>query len=115
MKVGKHFSRSEFACRCGCGFDTVDVETIKVLDDLREAFGEAVYISSGCRCYSHNKSVGGTEKSQHLRGRAADVIVNNVNPVTVYAYLDSTYKEIYGIGRYNDFTHIDTRSEKARW
>lgn len=115
MKVGKHFSRSEFACRCGCGFDTVDVETIQVLDDLREALGEAVYISSGCRCADHNESVGGTEKSQHLRGRGADVIVNNVNPATVYAYLDSTYKEKYGIGRYNDFTHIDTRSEKARW
>lgn len=115
MKVGKHFSRSEFACKCGCGFDTVDTETIDVLDDLREAFEQPAHINSGCRCPAHNKSEGGTDKSQHVLGRAADVVVNNVNPLTVYAYLDSKYKNKYGIGSYSGFTHIDTRSYKARW
>jgi len=115
MKVSKHFNRSEFACRCGCGFDTVDVETIEVLEDLRECFEQPVYISSGCRCIHHNQSVGGTLKSLHTMGRAADVIVNNVNPLIVYAYLDSKYKDKYGLGKYDDFTHIDTRSQKARW
>lgn len=115
MKVGKHFSRAEFACRCGCGFDTVDVETIQVLDDVRECFEQPVYISSACRCPSHNQNVGGQLKSQHVMGRAADIIVQNVSPITVYAYLDSKYKDKYGIGKYEDFTHIDTRSKRARW
>jgi uncharacterized protein YcbK (DUF882 family) len=115
MKVGKHFTRSEFACRCGCGFDTVDVETIKVLDDLRDCFEQPVHITSGCRCYKYNREVGGQLRSQHVFGRGADVVVHNVSPITVYAYLDSKYKDQYGIGKYQDFTHVDTRTKKARW
>lgn len=112
--LSEYFDRSEFACKCGCGFDTVDVELLRVLEKVRHHFGQPITITSGCRCSDHNKKVGGTPTSQHLLGRAADISVKNVLPPVVQAHLEGRYKG-YGIGKYNDFTHIDTRGQKARW
>lgn len=112
----EYFDRGEFSCKCGCGFDTVDAELIRVLTDLREYFDEAVVINSGNRCKAYNQSVGGSPRSQHLFARAADVRVRGVHPDEVYAYLELQYPNCYGLGRYKTFTHIDTRSgKKARW
>ena len=116
-----HFSRHEFACNgmgkgiCQCGFDTVDAETLEVLEEVRTHFGEAVTVNSGCRCDKYNKHVGGSPNSKHKEGRACDIMVNNVQPVEVYHFLDTKYPNQYGIGSYDTFTHIDTRGYKARW
>lgn len=115
-KLWTGFSRKEFACKCGCGYDTVDAELLQVLKRLKKHFkGKAVFIDSGCRCVQHNKKVGGASKSQHLFGRAADVRVAGVFPDAVAEYLLETYPGKYGIGRYRSFTHIDTRKVEARW
>jgi uncharacterized protein YcbK (DUF882 family) len=115
VKLSKHFSRPEFACKCKCGFATVDVELIQVLERVREHFGNPVKINSSCRCVKHNKDVGGKPGSKHLRGIAADIVVLGVEPAQVYQFLDDHYPDRYGIGRYNTFTHIDVRTRKARW
>jgi uncharacterized protein YcbK (DUF882 family) len=115
MKLSKHFYRHEFACKCGCGFDTVDAELIDVLEDVRRQWGVAVKITSAARCLEHNSSIGSTDKSQHVLGRAADIVVQNVAPIHVHNYLDSIYPNTFGLGSYDNFTHIDTRSIKARW
>ena len=44
-----------------------------VLDPLREAFSSRILINSGYRCPALNKAVGGTTKSQHISGEAADI------------------------------------------
>lgn len=111
----KWFSRNEFACKCGCGFNTVDYELAVVLDSLREHYEAPITINSGCRCYMHNKTIGGSARSKHVLGSAADVVVKGVQSDDVYAYLDKKYDGKYGIGRYTGRTHIDTRSTKARW
>lgn len=114
--LGKDFSRHEFACKCGCGFNTVDAELITVLQDIRDHFGKPITINSGCRCESYNKKVGGSPGSQHKLGRAADIDVKDMPPESVQHYLEGKYSGLYGIGRYNTFTHIDTRSGvSARW
>lgn len=116
MKISDNFSRGEFACRCGCGFDTVDIVTLTVLQTLRNHFKESVRITSGCRCAKYNKKIGGAKRSKHVQGRATDIQVANILPVKVADYLEKTYKGKYGIGRYSTFTHIDTRSgSPARW
>lgn len=114
-KLSEHFNRSEFACNCGCGFDTVDAELLRVLEDLRNHFKEPVHINSGCRCRKHNIEVKGSEKSQHLTGRAADIVVKNHPPEDVQYYLQMEYPDRYGIGTYRNFTHIDTRGYRVRW
>lgn len=111
----KHFKRSEFACKCGCGLDVVDYKLAEVLDDLREHFGQPVIVTSGCRCVKHNKSVGGAKKSQHLTGRGADIKVKNIKPLYVFNYLNVTHLDEFGIGLYKSWVHIDTREAKSRW
>lgn len=44
-----------------------------VLDPLRDAFGEPIYVNSGYRSTLINNIVGGAKNSQHLRGEAADI------------------------------------------
>lgn len=113
--LSKNFNRSEFACKCGCGFNTVDAELIKVLQELRNSLCKSITVTSGCRCKTYNKAQGGTEHSQHRKGRAADIVVKDIPSEYVYKYLNENYPNQYGIGSYDDFTHIDTRNEKRRW
>ncbi|ASV43374.1 hypothetical protein [Vibrio phage JSF12] len=117
------FSRKEFACKCGCGYSTVDAELLEVLVTLKEHFnGATVKIASGCRCEEHNKKVGGRPRkpgerysgSKHLWGVAADIQVSGVAPSKVADYLEKTYPNKYGIGRYDTFTHIDIESSAPR-
>ncbi|SDK68181.1 D-Ala-D-Ala carboxypeptidase family metallohydrolase [Billgrantia gudaonensis] len=110
------FQRAEFACSCGCGFDTVDAETLAVLERVRRHFDAPVIVTSGCRCPAYNAQIGGAEHSQHTLGRAADIQVRGVEPAAVQAFLHASYPDAYGIGRYATFTHLDTRTHgPARW
>lgn len=114
MKISPNFSRSEFACKCGCGQDTVDVELIVLLEKIRAHFNAPITIHSGNRCTKYNKSVGGKPKSQHLLSRAADFTVKGVTPEEVYNYCDGWHTS-GGLGKYKTFTHIDTRGDPVRW
>jgi len=114
-EISKYFSRKEFACRCNCGFATVDVELIEVLQTLRYKFNKPVTITSGCRCPEYNEKIGGSYGSKHKQGIAADIVVEMVSAADVYRYLDSAYPHKFGLGRYDEFTHIDVRPKKARW
>jgi uncharacterized protein YcbK (DUF882 family) len=113
--ISRHFNRSEFACKCGCGYDTVDAELLTILESVRDAFGQPVSINSASRCEEHNKRVGGSKNSQHLLGRAADIVVRNTSPIEVHNYVKLMYPLSLGLGSYENFTHIDTRTGKARW
>lgn len=113
--LSTNFSRAEFACQCGCGFDTVDAELLAVLERIRNHFDVPVWISSAARCETHNSSdsVKGGKHSQHLLGRAADIVVDGVPAELVQEYANQI--EVSGVGSYGTFTHIDTRAIKARW
>ena len=115
MKLSRNFSRYEFKCKCGqCDFDTVDVELVQILQDIRDIFG-VVTITSGNRCAEYNRAIGGAVNSYHVRGRAADIQVLGVEPSAIADYLENAYPDRLGIGRYNTFTHVDTRTGKGRW
>lgn len=112
--LSKNFSRHEFACQCGCGFDTVDAELINVLQDLRDHFGP-VEISGPNRCPVHNREIGGAQGSLHQTGKAADIKIDGTDPQTVFSYLDHNNPQHYGIGLYCNRVHIDVRPHRARW
>ncbi len=113
--LSKNFNRREFECSCGCGTDTVDAELIEVLEALRNRVDEPIKINSGHRCKNHNADIGGAEKSMHLTGKAADIVVGGIDACLIADYLNERYPDKYGIGEYETFTHIDVRKIKARW
>lgn len=43
------------------------------LDPLREAYGKPIRVNSGYRCPELNRAVGGSARSSHMEGRAADI------------------------------------------
>ncbi len=128
--LSRNLSRSEFACQCGCGFDTVDFELVNVLQtaviDMENRFDEKVIIviTGPNRCNKHNAKVGGAKNSQHIYAKAVDHkfyivtregVKQQIDPDIVYEYYDKKYRNKYGVGKYGNRTHIDVRKRKARW
>lgn len=113
-RLNQHFKRSEFACQCGCGFDTVDTELLDILTFVREYFDSPTRITSGCRCPDHNRKVGGALKSFHQYGVAADIQVSGISPREVYEALCENFPGVYGIMEYSGWVHVDARSYEYR-
>lgn len=119
----KNINRWELACGCGCGFDSVDWETIEVLqiccDNFADVLGvDKVFLNihSAARCVAYNQRIGGSFESQHIQARAVDFSIVDINPHFVWSFLISRYNGKFGIGKYETFTHLDTRSlGPARW
>lgn len=85
----KHFKKNEFTCKCGCGMNNISIELVKVLEEIRNRFGQPCTITSGCRCATHNKRVGGVQGSRHVIGKAADIYIKGVSANTLLAYTKS--------------------------
>lgn len=118
--LSTNFKSTEFDCHgSGCCSSTlVDDKLVTYLQQIREHFGKAVNISSGYRCATHNKSVGGATASYHTKGQAADIYITGVAPAEIAKYAESI--GILGIGLYETssdgyFVHIDTRTTKYFW
>ena len=125
----KNIWRHELACHCGCGFDTMDWETIEVVQDCCDHFAKilkvervVLRINSAARCFEYNRKPvreggpGSNDESQHPLARAMDIYIVGVQPMNVYDYLNKKYPNKYGLGRYGNFVHIDTRTNgPARW
>jgi hypothetical protein len=71
----ENFSRDEFACKCGCGYDSIKMEVVNKLQHMREEKGDSMPITSGCRCPIHNQRVGGSSQSEHMTGEGVDLAV----------------------------------------
>lgn len=115
-QLSKNFTLDELKCKCGkCGSVLVDETLVARLQQIRDHFGKAVTVNSGYRCEKHNASpqVGGAKGSLHVKGRAADFRVQGITPQEVAKYAESI--GILGIGLYDDFVHIDTRTTKSFW
>ena len=115
MKISEHFSREEFACKCGCGFAAVDIELLSILELIRNELDKPVIITSACRCEKHNHAVGGRDGSYHKKGLAVDFQVKGMSATSVYTLVDGMLGDKFGIGSYDNFVHLDVRSKKARW
>lgn len=115
VKLADNFKSTEFDCkgRGCCSYTLVDEKLVKHLQQIRNHFAAPVVINSGYRCFKHNNAVKGAAKSQHMKGKAADIVVKGVSPRQVAAYAEKIGAD--GIGTYATFTHIDTRGYAARW
>lgn len=120
----KNLSRSEFDCKCkkeNCETPEISMKLVELLQETVDYFAEErgeslwIRITSGLRCPEHNKLVGGSPRSQHLKGLAADVRLKNVQPLLVFNLISQWFQVSHGVGNYTTFTHIDVRKSRARW
>lgn len=114
-KLSQNFKVSEFACSDGSDPIFIDTDLVTVLQKIRSHFKASVTINSAYRTAKHNKAVGGAIYSQHLYGKAADIVVSGVSPKKVAAYAETLLPNKGGIGIYGTFTHVDVRATKSRW
>jgi uncharacterized protein YcbK (DUF882 family) len=112
--ISTHFNRSEYACKCGCGFDAVDKELNSIQEKTRDKFGP-IHNNCACRCLEHNRSIGSKDTSQHIKGMAVDFYINGVELQEIKDYVETLLIDRGGIGIYDTFIHIDVRQKKARW
>ena len=119
-KLSENFVSTEFDCHgkgC-CSETTVNPKLVEYIQKIRDHFGKSITVTSGYRCATHNKNVGGATGSRHSKGDAADIVVSGVAPAEVAKYAESI--GIKGIGLYETnadghFTHIDVRDVKSFW
>ena len=94
MKLSKNFTYEEL-CHSGVAgrkglrnrpktkeeervvIEGLEAGCMEVLQPLRDYLGKPVVISSGYRSEEVNRMVGGVKGSQHLKGEAADIHVEN--------------------------------------
>lgn len=85
----------------------------------------ACTINSGYRCAEYNATIeDASDTSKHVLGMAADHKMEwvygdgtrkQIPPDDIADYYEHRYPNQYGIGRYNTFTHVDTRKHVSRW
>lgn len=106
----RHFSRQEFACKCGrCGGFPAEPEEklVKTADAVRAHFGAAVLVSSGVRCGVHNTAVGGVANSRHLTGKAMDFRVVGKTAAEVLCYVNQCPDIRYAYAIDPNYVHMD--------
>jgi hypothetical protein len=112
-----HFGFIEFQCKCGGRYSScrriwVTRTLLQRLEKYRAATRRSLKIISGCRCPGHNRAVGGASRSQHLYGKACDVIYYS-------GWTATKVKSLHlftGIGksrRTNLVRHVDVRSNAS--
>lgn len=114
IKVSENFNLREFQCKCGCNQVMLHSELLKRLQQIRAMTGRPVRINSAYRCPAHNKKVGGASGSQHLKGKAADIVIVGL-PIAQQRKICEQFFGDGGIGYAKTYTHVDVRGKKARW
>jgi len=123
MKLTKNFNKSEFDCQDGSEMPIDVLDNIRItaenLQVLRDYIEEPININSAYRSVQHNKRIGGTPKSQHVKGLAVDIRVNGYTTKKLYKLINKlihngTLKK-GGLGLYKGFVHYDIRGYNARW
>jgi len=127
-RMTRNFTRSEFACKCGCGLAEPHPMLVAGLQFMMDLLpkGAKCIIHSGSRCQEYNLKIGGTSRSQHTiqedsYSRAADIHVPGVPPLIMLdAILQVRQFRDGGIGIYPSPTsvawfHVDVRPYRARW
>lgn len=107
MKLTQHFTLEEFTLSQTAVRANIDntplPEVIEVIQKTAEGLekirkltgGKSIQISSGYRCRFLNNIVGGSPKSQHIRGEAADIICPSYGtPLELAILISDNMKEL---------------------
>lgn len=119
QKLSENFSTHEFECQDpnDHGQQMVSVALIELLEAIREDFQRPIRINSGYRTEVWNAHEGGSTKSQHCLGRAADISPAKFSASELDRLMKICQKKNPpGLGVYKSWVHVDVRTgPKARW
>lgn len=108
--TAKYFSYDEMKCKCGCEQAPMDQGFMNLLDDLRDAWGKPMTISSGYRCPNHPIEAKKAKAGAHASGKAADIAIEREEAHTMLRLV--SLMEFSGIGVQQKgsgrFIHVDT-------
>lgn len=106
-----YFVLEEFDCKCGCGLNNIDLDLVSLLEEARELACIPFNINSGCRCGRHNRRVGGSPTSSHLRGMATDIKATSSK--ARFAIMQALFMVGFSrIGIHKRFIHVDIDRKK---
>lgn len=115
-QITPNFKKSEFDCKCGCGFNDIDYTLVKKLQEVRDEIGHPIKITSGCRCPDHNKAEGASDFSSHVTGFAADIsCTHSFKRMTLLSVLCKHFRRV---GVASSFIHVDidhTKDQDVLW
>lgn len=116
LNLTTNFKVREFACKDGT--DPVIVHPLIpfICQMVRNHFNMPFTPNSGYRSVAHNKSVGGSSKSNHTYGRAVDIPAKNgVTPQQIYDFLDDLFGDWGQLGIYSWGVHVGITDTKSRF
>lgn len=116
-RLTKSFREYEFRCKCRrkeCDAVPMDPGFMQLLQQLRDEWGRPMEITSGSRCAHWNTLKGGTPKSMHLAGKAADIWLETPDQGRrLFAICEKVGFGGVGVGRL--FIHVDSGAPGRRW
>lgn len=86
---------------------------VQVLQPIRDHFGP-VHISSGYRGPALNARIGGSRRSQHMRGEAADIVIAGVTPIEVCRWIEGSPIDFDQLIYEGDWTHVSYSAQQRR-
>ena len=117
--TSRSFSTSELRCKCkqcnGNVPNKCDVDALAKLQQIRDAFGEPIYLSSAYRCPLHPVESVKARIGTHGRGCGFDISISSGSKRM--AILDAAFDAgVRGVGWSESFLHLDWRSgPKTCW
>ena len=89
-----------------------------ILQPLRDSVGKPLVVSSGYRCPRLNRAIGGSATSQHMEGRAADIVCFSLDTKKLFKRvleLKLPFDQlIYEGGRQSIWVHVSFDPDRDR-
>lgn len=121
-QLSPHFNVKEFKCKCGGSHDILISD--ELVDKLEKLYAKLncskIIITSGYRCATYDKNVGGSGTGQHTKGNAADTCCYGQDgqpissKIVCCAAQDIGFSGIANITTAYQYTHVDVRSG-SKW
>ena len=121
-QITPHFNAKEFRCKCGKEHEFgISNELVNKLEKLYAALNcSKIIVTSGYRCPTHDKNVGGSGTGQHTLGNAADICCYGQDGQPISSKIvcqkaqDIGFTGIANITAAYIYTHVDVRPN-GKW
>lgn len=114
-KISAHFHSTEFKCKCGCNKIKIDENLVNKVERIFSKLNASkCIVSSGYRCASYDKKIGGFV-GRHAEGLAMDCVFYDrkgaIIPSKIVLCVAQDLGELRGMAKINNnYVHLDNRT-----